>query len=114
MARPTIPNPLERRHLIEKEMDPKAAAKIARAYLDAGRTSEALDFLAKADDVDTLEQLAKQAAADGDPFQLQWIARLLGTELDRDTWIRCADAAEASGKARYAATARRNATRSEG
>ena len=49
----------------------------------------------------------------GDPFLLQSVTRATGEEPDRVTWNRCADAAEAAGKSRYAVTARRNAARSE-
>jgi len=113
MARSSIPNPLERRHLVENELDSKSASKIAQAYLAVGRKNEALDFLVKADDQETLSRLVVEAVSDGDPFLLQAIARLTGDEPDRETWNRCAQAAESNGKIRYAATARRNAARSE-
>ncbi len=114
MAKSAIPGPLERRHLVEKDLDAKTASKIARTYLEAGRKDEAIDFLVKADESEQLKTLADEAIAEGDAFLLQSLARATGDELDRATWDRCADAAEAAGKARYAATARRNAARSEG
>ncbi len=114
MARTLIPSPLERRHLIEQELDAKRASQIAEAYLVDGRNNEALDFLVKADDREALKRLASQAVDDGDAFLLQTVSRATGDEPDRATWDRCADAAEAKGKDRYATIARRNAARGEG
>lgn len=113
MAKSTIPNPLERRHLVERDLDTKIASNIARAYLEAGRKLEAVDFLAKADDQKGLRAIAAEAIAEGDPFLLQTVTNFIGEDPDRATWERCADAAEAKGKERYAATARRNAARCE-
>lgn len=113
MAKSIIPNPLERRHLVEKDLDAIAASKIADAYLEEGRKLEAIDFLAKANDSERLRAIAEEAIADGDTFLLQSVTQLMGEDPDRATWQRCADAAETAGKERYAATARRNAVRSE-
>lgn len=114
MARSAIPSPLDRRHLIEQDLDPKRALQIAEAYLAEGRRNEALDFLAKAEDREGLAKIAEEAVEEGDTFLLQTTSRLLGEEPDRSTWRRCADAAEARGKLRHAETARRNAARGEG
>lgn len=113
MAKAIIPDPLTRRLLVEKELDAMAASKIAEAYLEEGRKLEAIDFLAKANDSEGLRSIADDAIAQGDPFLLQSVMQLIGDDPDRETWQRCADAAEAAGKSRYAATARRNAARSE-
>lgn len=113
MAKETIPNPLERRLLVEGDLDAKLASKIAAAYLEEGRKLEAIDFLAKADNREELRAIAEEAIAEGDPFLLLTVMGAIGDEPDRATWQRCADAAEAAGKQRYADTARRNAARSE-
>ncbi|MBW2291849.1 MAG: hypothetical protein JRG94_06010 [Deltaproteobacteria bacterium] len=113
MAKPAIPSPLDRRHLVEKDLDEKTALKIAAAYLEQGRRNEAIDFLAKANDTAQLKALADEAISLGDPFLLQSVTQATGEEPDRASWNRCADAAEAAGKSRYAVTARRNAARSE-
>lgn len=113
MAKSAIPGPLERRHLVVQDLDEEAALKIAAAYLEQGRMIDAIDFLAKANDTERLNALAAEAISIGDPFLLQSIAGVTGDEPDRATWNRCADAAEAAGKDRYAVTARRNAARSE-
>ena len=114
MARSAIPGPLERRHLIEQELDPKRASQIAEAYLAEGRRTEAIDFLVKAEDEEGLRRLGEEAITQGDPFLLQSTARALGEEPDRETWSRCAEAAQQLGKDRYAETARRNGARGEG
>ena len=44
MARPKIPGPLERRHLIERELAPAQAIKTAEAYLAEGRAIEAVEL----------------------------------------------------------------------
>ncbi|MDP6980574.1 MAG: hypothetical protein QF570_18585 [Myxococcota bacterium] len=113
MARPSIPSPLDRRHLLEQDLDARRASQIAEAYLAEGRKNEALDFLVKAGDPEALKRLVGDAVDDGDAFLLQSVYRALGEEPDRATWARCADAAEAKGKHRYATTARRNAARGE-
>lgn len=107
MAKSKIPNPLERRHLIEKDLDPDTALGIAEAYLDEGRQVEALEFLAKADARDRLAALSDEAVASGDVFLLQAVARATDEEPSHESWERIAEAAEAAGKERYAATARR-------
>jgi hypothetical protein len=48
MADAKIPGPLERRHLLEKELPPAQALAIAEAYLEQDRCVEAVDFLALA------------------------------------------------------------------
>ena len=72
MAKSIIPNPLERRHLVEKDLDAIAASKIADAYLEEGRKLEAIDFLAKANDSERLRAIAEEA--------IKRIAKLYGVE----------------------------------
>ena len=57
MAKSKIPDPMSRRHLIEKEMDPGAALAIAEAYLEAERCDEALAFLVKAEASDRIAEM---------------------------------------------------------
>jgi hypothetical protein len=114
VAKPSIPDALTRRHLIEKEMDAAGAMEIAEAYLEDGRTSEALDFLVKADAQERIDQLFEQAVESGDTFSVQVISRVMDREPDAECWERVARAAEAAGKERYAATAWRQIGRGEG
>lgn len=110
MANTKIPDPLTRRHLLEKDLG-KSALEIAEAYLEAGRKIEAIDFLVKAEAGDRLQALAEEAVEAGDTFMLQAISRATGEEMGQETWNRTAVAAKAAGLERYAKTAHRQARR---
>ncbi len=112
MARRSIPDPLARRHLLEQAPDPARAAAVAAAYLAEGRRNEALDFLVRADDRDTLARLRTEAVAEGDAFLLRSVCRALAEEPSAEEWSRLAEAAAAAGKESYASEARRLAERS--
>lgn len=117
MARSRIPRPLERRHLVERELPPAQALAIAEAYLEEGRRLESVDFLRKAEDPARGERLAAlraEAVAEGDVFLLRAVAGALGEEPDGEEWNALAEAAEAAGKQRYAVEARRQADRGDG
>jgi predicted Zn-dependent protease len=111
LAKSKIPDPLTRRHLIEGTLDPARAQTIAEAYLAADRAQEAVAFLARADDTETLEKLWQQAVVEGDPFLLREVSGFLQRAPDAATWQQLADAADATGKDRYAAEARRQVAR---
>lgn len=111
MARSKIPNPLERRHQIERDLSAAQALQLAEAYLAEGRSVEAVDFLVKAKATERLEALCRDAVADGDAFLFRAASAAGGISVDRDQWSALADAAEAKGKERYVAEARRQAQR---
>jgi hypothetical protein len=111
VAKSAIPDPLERRHLVERQLDPARALKIAEAYLAEERAQEAVAFLARAGAVDRLEALFRLAVDEGDPFLLREVAAALGREPDGASWRALAEAAAAAGKDRYAAEARRQEAR---
>jgi hypothetical protein len=113
VSKTRIPNPLARRHLLERELDASAALALADAYLEEGRREEALLFLDKAGASERLEAMVEEAIQDGDAFLLRSIADVTGREPYPESWERLADAAEAAGKLQYAATARRQAGRSD-
>ena len=114
MAQSRIPNPLERRHLVERELPPAQALKIAVAYLEEGRSVEALDFLRKAGASDRLAELRREAIQAGDAFLLRGVAAAAGEPATREEWLALAEAAVAAGKLRYADEARRQAQRQRG
>ena len=114
MAKSKIPDPLERRHLVEREMQPAHALRLAEAYLADGRMLEAVDFLRKAGARERLTALRADAVAAGDAFLVRVLATALGEEIDRATWLALAERADAAGKERNAADARRQAARGEG
>ncbi len=111
MAKSKIPNPLDRRHLIEKNLSRAPALEIAEAYLAAGRTVEAVDFLAKADARDRLAELRSGAVEAGDVFLLRMVARAMEEPPGRAEWSAIAAAAEAAGRDGYAADAKRQLDR---
>jgi hypothetical protein len=111
VAKPGIPDPMKRRHLVEEDLDAGRALALAEAYLAEGRVVEAIVFLEKAEARDRLTALREEAVAAGDFFLLRATAGALGEEVSPAVWLRLADAAEAAGKALYAHEARRQAQR---
>jgi hypothetical protein len=109
VASVTIPNPLERRHLLERELDAAQALRYAEAYMVEDRTIEAVDFFEKAGATDRLEELAEVAIAAGDTFLFKRAADALKIEPGVERWKRLAAAAEAAGFTAYAMTAQRHA-----
>jgi hypothetical protein len=113
MAKRKLPDPLRRRHLVEGGVDAGRALQIAEAYLKEGRSIEAVAFLMKAEAREQLVALREQALGEGDAFLLREVAAALGEEIDAAAWQSLAEAADASGKDRYAVEARRQAARLE-
>jgi len=111
MAKNAIPDPLERRHLVERELEPSRSLAIAEAYLAAGRSLEAVAFLKKAKAEARLEALWQEAASSGDAFLLREVALALGREPSPSDWRALADAAAAAGRDRYAGEGRRQVER---
>ncbi|MCZ6784348.1 MAG: hypothetical protein O7G30_13660 [Proteobacteria bacterium] len=102
-----IPDPLERRHLLERELDEAQARALAEAYLEEGRVVEAVAFLQKAGDEERLSALAEEALEAGDAFLFRAACAAAGREPDAAQWQRLGDAAERAGKRNYVALARR-------
>ena len=113
MAKDRIPDPLTRRHLVERALPPAEAQAIADAYLAEGRTTEAVDFLRLAGAQDRLRELRAEAVSSGDAFLLRSVAQALSAPPQREEWRDLATAADAAGKQRYAVEARRQAERGE-
>jgi hypothetical protein len=114
MAKRAIPDPLVRRHLIERESAPEPSLRLAEAYLAEGRAWEAIAFLKKANAGERLAALRTEAIAAGDTFLVREITRALGDELPGAAWREVAEAAGRGGKDRYAAQAVRLSERAEG
>ena len=114
MAKSAIPDPLERRHLIERELAPDQCLRIADAYLAEGRVWEAIAFLGKARANERLAALREESIAAGDTFLVRELTRALRDELSAARWRETADAAEAAGKERFAAQAKRLSERAAG
>ena len=112
MAKAKIPDPIQRRHLIEQS-SPEQARAIADAYLAEDRCVEAIDFLKVAAANDRLAELQGRAISDGDAFLLRAVARALGVSPSRDDWQKLEVAARESGRERYAIEARRQVERGD-
>lgn len=113
MAKSTLPNALERRHLVERDLSKEQAVRLAEAYLAEGRTWEAIDFFAKANAREPLKRLRDEAVAQGDAFLLRAVSRALGEAPGAACWKALAEAAERAGKERYAVEAKRQAVSAE-
>jgi hypothetical protein len=113
VAKTKIPDPLERRHLVEKHLTPDQARAIAGAYLAEERRIEAIDFLRIAGAEDGLAELRRGAIADGDAFLLRAVAAAQGRPPTREEWQQLAAGAAANGRERYAVEARRQAERGD-
>ena len=113
MARNAIPDPLERRHLVEKALPAAQALAIAEAYLAQDRCVEAIDFLriAKADE--RLDELRERALTDGDAFLMRAVAGAQRRPPTREEWQRIGTNAAALGRDRYALEARRQVERGD-
>lgn len=111
MAKSLIPNPLERRHLLEGKLDPARAVRIADAYLAEGRAVESIAFLALAGAQDRLDALRGEAVENGDTFLLREVARVQGRAVGAGEWERLAVRAAAAGKQLYADHAARQTDR---
>ena len=114
MAKNKIPNPLDRRHLIERAIGSDKALALAEAYVAEGRIWEAIAFLLQADARDRLAELREDATQAGDAFLVRELSRALGEEPTPERWSAVAEAARASGKERFAAQAQRLAERKPG
>ena len=114
MAKRKIPDPLERRHLVERKLSAEQALGLAEAYLAEGRSWDAMAFLVKANARERLAALREEAVASGDFFLVRELSRALGDEPGAECWRAVAEAAAAAGKERYVFGARRQAERLEG
>ena len=111
MAKDRIPDALERRHLIEKELPAEQALGIAEAYLAEERLAEAVAFLGKAGADERLERLAETAVEQGDAFLLTEVSKVRRREPEAAQWERLEASARRLGKLFYAEAAQRQASR---
>jgi hypothetical protein len=102
-----LPDPLTRRHLLDGEMDPSRVEALGAAYLEAGREIEAIEFLARAEDRESLKALQDVAVERGDVFLMRAASAGLNEEPSIDRWRALAETATAAGRHRDAETAHR-------
>jgi hypothetical protein len=109
-----IPDPLARRHELERALEPARARAIGEAYLAERREIEAIAFLKKAGASEALERLCATAIERGDSFLLRETCVALGREPARADWELLERAAQSQGRERYAAEAKRQVERLAG
>jgi hypothetical protein len=109
-----LPDPLARRHELEKPLGAAEARAVGEAYLAQNRELEAIAFLKKANANDALEQLCRAAIERGDAFLLREANAALGREPDLASWQRLEGAAAMQGRDKYAAEAKRQVERLAG
>ncbi len=113
MAKSKLPGPIERRHLVERELSPAQALRYADAYLEAGRDQDAIEFLVKAEASEQLDAMRRRAVESGDVFLFRTLAVATGTAPQPGEWRALAEAAQAAGKQHYAVEAQRQSERGE-
>jgi hypothetical protein len=111
VAKTKIPGPIERRHLIERDLGPAQALRYAEAYLAEGLEVDAIRFLAKAGATEQLAALRARAIEAGDGFLLRVVASAMDAAITPQEWKALAEAARPAGKERYAADALRHVER---
>ncbi len=113
MGESKLPGPMERRHLIERELSTAQALRYAEAYLAEGLEVDAVAFLVKAEATDQLDALRGRAIEAGDVFLLRTVASETDTPPKPEEWKALAEGAARAGKERYAAEALRHAERGD-
>jgi hypothetical protein len=108
-----LPRPIERRHLIERELSTDHALRYAEAYLEEGFEVDAIAFLVKAEATDRLVALRGRAIEVGDGFLLRAVAAAMADPPKTEEWEALAEAAKRAGKERYSTDALRHAERGE-
>ncbi len=111
MGKSKLPGPIERRHLIERELSTAQALRYAEAYLAEGLDGDAVAFLVKAEATEQLAALRGRAIEAGDGFLLRAVASETGAPPEPEEWKALAEAAARAGKEHYATEARRLAER---
>ena len=113
MGKTKLPGPIERRHLIERDLSAAQALRYADVYLAEGLDVDAVAFLVKAEATDQLDALRGRAIETGDAFLLRVVASETGTSPNAEEWKSLAERAERAGKKHYATEALRQAERGE-
>ena len=102
-----IPDPLRRRDILYGADTPKEVlVEHARAYEEADKLDEALQFYAQAADRQGLERVKTKALEAGDAFVLKAVARAMPELVGEDDWKSLIARAEALGKELFAEQAR--------
>jgi hypothetical protein len=102
-----LPEPLRRREILYgPQTPPETLIEYGKAYEEAGRIDDALQFFEQARDRAGLERVKHQAFQAGDAFMLKRIAKAMPEMVTPADWEQMASRAEALGKQLYAEQAR--------
>jgi hypothetical protein len=95
--------------LFGKEVKPQELARIGREFLEAGWLSDAIDFLAKAGDDESLSDIRARAIEEGDVFIFRRVLKASGTTAEEKEWREIGDCALLLEKLQFAREAYRMA-----
>lgn len=105
-----IPDPLKRREILYGGTSKESLLAHARAYEEAGRCDDALQFFEQAGDRQGLERMKQKAHEIGDAFMLKRIAKAMPDLVGPADWEAMVRRAEELGKTLYAEQARQALT----
>jgi hypothetical protein len=111
VSKSKLPGPIERRHLIERDLSAAQALRHAEDYIAEGLDMDAIAFLIKAEATEQLDALRGRAIEAGDAFLLRAVASETDDPPRPEEWKALAEGATRAGKERYAAEALRQAKR---
>lgn len=95
-----------RRMMNSKDVPPDRLKRTAQEFVDAGFLNDAVDWYAKSNAVEELQQLTPIALAEGDYFLFCRLLSVLGRPADDSEWAALAENAAKRGKDAFAAKAR--------
>ncbi len=95
--------------LFGKEVNSQELIRIGREFLEAGWLNDAIDFLAKAGDDESLNDIRALALEEGDVFIFRRILKVTDTTAEEKEWREIADCALLLEKLQFAREAYRMA-----
>jgi hypothetical protein len=103
----TLPEPLKRREILYgPNTPPGVLLDYGRAYEEAGRPTDALQFYVQAGDRDGLDRVKATAVKNGDAFTMKAVARAMPDLVGESDWRTLIDRAGQLGKELFAAQAK--------
>ncbi|MBW1808148.1 MAG: hypothetical protein JRJ87_08110 [Deltaproteobacteria bacterium] len=95
--------------LFGKEINPQELSRIGREFLKAGWLNDAIDFLAKGGDDESLIDIRARAIEEGDVFIFRRVLKATGTTAEEKDWREIGDCALLLEKLQFAREAYRMA-----
>lgn len=98
-----LPHYKEKQSLLHgKEINPERLVEVGKRQLAAGWYSDAIDFFARAEYREGLQQVSQVAVSEGDAFLLRKLERTGAIEAGAEQWQELADNARRLGKLQFA------------